>query len=86
MKMPFSKMSETRCLHAIIVISDCWQAVFRSTVAIDVDDVASNPILAELVGREKTRPGIIRLVAKRAIEFGGVPEALVNRQREMRSA
>ena len=70
-------------LDPVVIIAAGRQALGASAVAVEVDDVRPDAELAQLVGGEERRAGVIGLVAEGAIELGGMADRLVDRQRQM---
>ena len=69
--------------HAIVVILHGGEAAVDGAVAEDVHQFAAETKLAHLLSRKKAGAREIGFVTQRAIQFGGVPDGLVNRQPQM---
>ena len=74
---------EARGLDAVVVVADGGEAPLVGAVAPDVDQVAADAFLAQLVGGEEAGAGVVGLVAQRAIEFGGVADGFVDGEPEV---
>ncbi len=73
---------ELRGLHAFVVVAHGGQRARRGAVA-DERAVLARDALADLVQRDVAGAGVVGLVAQRAVEFGGMRHALVNRQHQV---
>src|SRR5689334_9735962 len=67
-------------LHAIIVVTRCREPAFVGAVAPDIDEAASDALLAHLIDGEKACAREVRLVTQRAVQFRGMPDTLMDRQ------
>ena len=69
--------------HAIIIIRNGGEAAGLSAIADDGDEVAAVAEFSELLDSDEGGSGKVRLVAKRAIQLGGMSNAFVDGQPEI---